>query len=98
LAQQRLPPSVAGTQALVAHCPLTEQVAPGGRSGLQVPWGVLQPFAHCAALSHCTQPWPVLRQKRPAPHAWLQQTWAPPPAVASQAPETQSEPSALVQD
>jgi hypothetical protein len=84
-------------QAFVEHCAPTVQVEPGVRRGLHVPWTVLQPLPHWAALSHCTQPWPVLRQKKPGPQFWLQQTAAPPPTVASQAPETHCEPSGLGQ-
>jgi hypothetical protein len=61
---------------------------------MQTPWVVSQPLPHWVALSHCTQPCPVLRQELRVPlQAWLQQMRAPPPAVGMQAPETQPEPS-----
>jgi hypothetical protein len=88
---------VAGTQEFEAHCAATVQLALNPFSGLHMPVVVLQPLAHCAALSHCTHPWPLLRQNSPLPQLWLQHTRAPPPAVAWHAPDTQSDPSVLEQ-
>jgi hypothetical protein len=72
---------VAATHEFDAHSAARAQLALSTFNGLHTPMAALQPLPHWAAVSHWTQPCPLLRQNVPAPQVWLQHTRAPPPAV-----------------